>query len=171
VTLTMTAPDGSTPVSQAADQQPGTYPISFPPGGAVPTEGTWKVAVAATDDLGRQTQMQRTFTVDDTLGFLTTSVPRLFLPPGGRDLTISWKQTRATRAVVTIETQAGTVVRTLARRRYDAGDQSVTWNGLDRSRKRVKGGVYRAHVIATGDLGTSELVRTFTVRQIAAPKS
>jgi hypothetical protein len=172
VTLTLSAPDGSTPVTQAVDQQPGTYPVPFPPGGGTaPAEGTWKLDVAATDDLGRQTRMLRTFTVDDTLGFLSTSVPRLFLPPGGRDLAISWKQTRATRAVVTIETKAGTVVRTLARRRYDAGDQSVTWNGLDRSRKRVKGGVYRAHVTATSDLGTSELVRTFTVRQIAAPKS
>ena len=35
--------------------------------------------------------MTQSFTVDDTLGFLQTSVPRLFLPPGGRDLTISWK--------------------------------------------------------------------------------
>jgi len=171
VTLTLTAPDSSTPVSQAADQQPGTYPIPFPPSGAAPAEGTWKLAVAATDDLGQQTQMARTFTVDDTLGFLSTSVPRLFLPPGGRDLTISWKQTRATQAVVTIETKAGTVVRTLAKRRYDAGDQSATWNGLDRTKKRVKGGVYRAHVVAKSDLGTSELIGTFTVRQIAAPKS
>ena len=172
VTLTLTAPDGSTPVTQTVDQQPGAYPVPFPPGADTSSaEGTWKLAVSATDDLGQQTQMERSFTVDNTLGFLTTSVPRLFLPPGGRDMTISWKQIRATRAVVTLETKAGTVVRTLARRRYDAGDQSVTWNGLDRKRKRVKGGVYRAHVLVKSDLGTSELVRTFTVRQIAAPKT
>jgi hypothetical protein len=170
VTATLTAPDGSTPVTQTVDQQsPGTYPIPFPPTGVAAAEGTWKVAVSATDDLGRQTQMERTFTVDDTLGFLSTSVPRLFLPPGGRDMTISWKQTRAARATVTIESKTGSVVRTLATRRYDAGDQTATWNGLDRSRKRVRGGVYRAHVVARSDVGTSELVRTFTVRQIAAP--
>ena len=70
---------------------------------------------------------------------------------------------------VTVETKSGEVVRTLALRRYDAGDQSVVWNGLDRSKKRVKGGVYRAHVVAKSALGTVELVRTFTVRQIAGP--
>ena len=113
--------------------------------------------------------MAQSFTVDNTLGFLQTSVPRLFLPPGGRDLTISWKQTRLARVVVTVETKAGDVVRTLAVRKYDAGDRSVVWNGLDRSKKRVKGGVYRAHVVAKSELGTVQLLRTFTVRQIAGP--
>jgi len=170
VTLTLTAPDGSTPVSQTLDQQPGTYPVAFPPTtGTSPTEGAWKLAVAATDELGQQTGMTQTFTVDDTLGFLQTSVPRLFLPPGGRDLAISWKLTRQARIGVTVETKAGEVVRTLARRGYDAGAQSVVWNGLDRTKKRVKGGVYRAHVVAKSAIGTVELVRTFTVRQIAGP--
>ena len=91
--------------------------------------------------------MTRSFTVDNTLGFLQTSVPRLFLPPGGRDLTIAWKLTRPASVVVTVETKAGEVVRTLALRRYEAADQSVVWNGLDRQKKRVKGGVYRAHVV------------------------
>ena len=171
VTVTLTAPDGSTPVSQTLDQQPGTYPVPFPPtAGTSPAEGVWKLAVAATDELGEQTGMMQRFTVDDTLGFLQTSLPRLFLPPGGHDLTISWKLTRQARVVVTVETKAGEVVRTLARRRYDTGAQSVVWNGLDRAKKRVKGGVYRAHVVATTALGTVELVRTFAVRQIAGQR-
>ena len=170
VTVTLTAPDGSTPVGQTLDQQPGTYPVAFPPTADVSlAEGTWKLAVAATDDLGQPTAMTRSFTVDNTLGFLETSVPRLFLPPGGRDLTISWKLTRQARVVVTVETKSGEVVRTLALRRYDAGDQSVVWNGLDRQQKRVKGGVYRAHVVEKSELGTVQLVRTFAVRQIAGP--
>ncbi len=170
VTVTLTAPDGSTPLSQTLDQQPGTYPVPFPPTtGTSPAEGVWKLAVAATDELGQQTGMTQTFIVDDTLGFLQTSVPRLFLPPGGRDLTISWKLTRQARVVVTVESKTGEVVRALARRRYDTGAQSVVWNGLDRAKKRVKGGVYLAHVVATSALGTVELTRTFTVRQIAGP--
>jgi flagellar hook assembly protein FlgD len=113
--------------------------------------------------------MTRSFTVDSTLGFLQTSVPRLFLPPGGRDLAVTWKLTRQARVVVTIETKTGEVVRTLALRKYAAGDNSVTWNGLDRRRKRVKGGVYQAHVVAKSPLGTISLTRRFTVRQIAGP--
>ncbi len=169
-TLTLTGPDGST-FTQNGTQDAGSYPVPFPPvsAGGNPAEGAWKLAVAATNVLGQQTSMAQTFTVDDTLGFLQTSVPRLFLPPGGRELTISWKLTRQARALVTVETKSGEVVRTLALRGYDAGDQSVVWNGLDRNKKRVKGGVYRAHVVAKSALGTVELLRTFTVRQIAGP--
>ena len=169
-TVTLGAPDGSTPVAQTLDQLPGTFPVAFPPiPGATLAEGTWKLTVTATDDIGQATTMTRTFTVDNTLGFLQTSVPRLFLPPGGRDLTISCNSTRTARTVATVETKSGEVVRTLALRRYDAGDQSVVWNGLDRQKKRVKGGVYRARVVAKSVLGTVQLVRTFTIRQIAGP--
>ena len=170
VTSTLTPPGGPSPVVQPADQQPGTYPVVFPPAaGAVAPEGAWKLTVAATDELGQQSSMTRSFTVDNTIGFLQTSVPRLFLPPGGRPLTISWKQTRQARDVVTVETSTGSVVRTLALRRYGAGDAAAVWNGLDRAGKRVKGGVYHAHVVAKSALGTTQLVRPFTVRQIAAP--
>jgi hypothetical protein len=170
VTVTLTAPDGTAAFTQTLDQQPGTYPVAFPPTtGVAPVEGPWKLEVAATDDLGQQTAMAQSFTVDNTLGFLQTSVPRLFLPPGGRDLTISWKQSRQARILVTVETKPGDVVRTLAARKYDAGDRSVVWNGLDRRKKRVKGGVYRVHIVAKSELGTVQLVRTFTVRQIAGP--
>jgi hypothetical protein len=169
-TVTLTPPDGSAPLTQTVDQPAaGTYPVGFPPSaGANPPEGIWKLGVAAVDDLGRQSSMTATFTVDNTLGFLQTSAPRLFLPPGGRDLTISWKQTRRARVVATVETKSGEVVRTLSARALEAGDQSVVWNGLDRKRKRVKGGVYLAHIVAKSEIGTVQLTRIFTVRQIAA---
>ena len=70
VSVTLTAPDGSTPVTQTLDQLPGTYPVPFPPAaGTAPLAGVWKLAVTATDDLGQQTSMTQAFTVDDTLGF------------------------------------------------------------------------------------------------------
>jgi flagellar hook assembly protein FlgD len=167
--VTLTAPDSSVAYTQTGDFGPGSYPIPFP--GATATgslaEGTWKLTAAATDDQGQRSTMTRSFTVDDTLGFLQTSPARLFLPPGGREMTFAWKQTRLARVVVTVETKNGSVVRTLAARRYDAGDETVAWNGLDRAGKRVKGGVYRAHLVAKSEIGTTQLARTFTVRQIA----
>ena len=170
VTATLAPPGGPPPVVQPVEQQPGTYPVAFPPSpGAAAPEGAWKLTVAATDELGQQSSMTRSFTVDNTLGFLQTSVPRLFLPPGGRELTISWKQTRQARVVVTVETSDGAIVRTPARRRFAAGSAAVVWNGLDRTGQRVRGGVYRAHVVAKSPLGTTQLMRTFSVRQIAAP--
>ena len=104
--------------------------------------------------------MTQAFTVDDTLGFLQTSRRGSFLPPGGRDLTISWKLAAPARVVVTIETKAGAVVRTLrarqVRRRRPVGRLGRPRPG----KKRVKGGVYRAHVVARSALGTVELART-----------
>jgi hypothetical protein len=168
VTSTLTTPSGSVPAGESVPQQPGTYTVPFPPtSGSTPAEGTWKLTVDATDEQGQHSTMTSSFTVDNTLGFLQATPGRLFLPPGGKDMTFSWKQTRPARVVVTVETKSGSLVKALAARRLDAGDASVTWNGLDRTGKRVKGGVYRAHVVAKSTIGTTELVGTFTVRQIA----
>ena len=113
--------------------------------------------------------MSQDFTVNNSLGFLTVSAPQLFLPPSGRDLTISWKMGALARVVATVETKDGAVVRTLAVGKFPVGTRSVVWNGLDRTAKRVKGGVYRAHLVARSGFGTVELMKTFTVRQIAGP--
>ena len=121
----------------------------------------------ATDDLGTQTSMTRTFTVDNSIGFLQTSERTLFLPPGGRDFTISWKMGAAARVVATVEAGDGTVVRTLAIGRYGVGDRTVVWNGLDKTGRRPKGGVYEAHLVSRSAVGTVELVKPFAIRQIA----
>jgi flagellar hook capping protein FlgD len=114
--------------------------------------------------------MARTFTVNATVGFLRTSKPRLFLPPGGRDLEITWRQTRTARVVVTVESAAGEVVRTLARRSYGAEAPVLGWNGLGRDGKRVRGGRYLVRVVARNALGTAELVAQLAVQRIAGPR-
>jgi flagellar hook assembly protein FlgD len=114
--------------------------------------------------------MSQVFTVNTTLGYLTTSPRRLYLPPLGREVAITWKQARPARVVVTIETTAGEVVRTLALRRYRPGQPSVVWNGLDRARRAVKGGPYVVRVVARNALGTVELTRRLRVQRIVGPK-
>jgi hypothetical protein len=142
--------------------------IPFPPAGPI-AEGRWSLAVTALDDLGRESAMAQRFTVNSTLGFPQVEPARLFLPPGGRDLVLQWRQARTAHVRVTIEDRAGAIVRTLALRRYQPGTQRVIWNGLDRSRKRVRGGVYLARVVARNTLGRVELVVRVPVRQIAGP--
>lgn len=61
-------------------------------------------------------------------------------------------------------------MRTLATRRYAPGPQGVTWNGLDRSKKAVKGGKYVLRVLAKNTLGTIELARDLRVQRIVGPK-
>ena len=60
-------------------------------------------------------------------------------------------------------------MRTLAKRRYGPGEQGVTWNGLDREKKAVKGGKYVVRVVARNSLGTIDLARELRVQRIVGP--
>jgi hypothetical protein len=193
VTVRLAAPDGSVAYESTAAKQPGSYGVAFPPAAGspspapappsvptpasrataaaspTPVQGRWTLTVSATDDIGQPSEMTQSFLVNTTVGFLSTSPAKLFLPPAGRDLRLTWKQTKTARVVLTVETAAGDVLRTLAKRTYPTGTQGVTWNGLDRTRKPVKGGRYVVRVVAKNALGTLDLVRTLRVQRIAAP--
>lgn len=189
LTVTLTGPDGDAAFTESTTKLPGSYAIPFPPVTSppvapaptststsgrttadAPAQGRWKLTVSATDDVGQTSEMSQSFVVNSTIGFLATEPRKLFLPPSGRDLRIVWKQTRDARVVVTVETPAGDVVRTLATRRYGAGSQGVTWNGLDRYRKVVKGGKYVVRVVARNPLGTIDLARDLRVQRIVGSK-
>jgi hypothetical protein len=179
-TVTLTAPDGVVAFTATRERQPGSFAVPFPPVAAPPVplgvaatppvNGRWKLQVAAVDDLGQPSEMTQAFTVNTTLGFLATAPRKLFLPPGGRDLGITWKQSRPARVVVTVETPAGEVVRTLARRVYPVGTPALAWNGLDRTKKAVKGGTYVVRVTAKNALGTIELSKPVRVQRIVGPR-
>ena len=197
VTVTLTGPDGAVAYTESSTKDPGKYAVPFPPPASTPpvpspapataptttststsgrtiadgpTQGRWKLTVSATDDVGQPSEMTQAFLVNSTIGFLVTEPKKLLLPPAGRDLRIIWQQTKYARVVVTVETPAGEVVRTLAKRRYGPGPQGVTWNGLDRSRKAVKGGKYIVRVVAKNPLGTIDLARGLRVERIVGPK-
>ncbi len=179
-TVTVTAPDGVVAFTETRERQPGSFAIPFPPvapppvalgvAATPPANGRWTLKVAAVDDLGQPSEMTQAFTVNTTLGFLATAPRKLFLPPGGRDLGITWKQSRPARVVVTVETPAGEVVRTLARRTYQVGAPALVWNGLDRTKKAVKGGAYVVRVTAKNALGTIELSKPVRVQRIVGPR-
>lgn len=180
-TVTLTAPDGTIAFAETRERPPGSFAIPFPPGvpppvalgsagDAPPVNGRWQLQVAAVDDVGQPSVMNESFTVNTTVGFLGTAPRKLFLPPGGRDVAIAWKQSRPARVVVTVETPAGEVVRTLARRTYPVGSPALVWNGLDRTKKAVKGGTYVVRVTAKNALGATELSRPLRVQRIVGPK-
>jgi hypothetical protein len=174
VTVALRAPDGSTPVSTTAQQEPGTYPVAFPgtsETGAAATgvvaAGSWTLEVKAVDDVGQSSAMTRTFVVDDTLGFLR--VPKLrAVPADGRDIPITFRLARAARVTVTVLDTAGRVVRSGlgAPAAREAGDQSVTWDGLAKNGKVVAGKL-TVRVVATSSLGRSELDAPIQVRRAA----
>jgi flagellar hook assembly protein FlgD len=104
--------------------------------------------VTATDDLGRTSTIDRTFTLDNTLGFLRVS---------RNARRISFRLARDATIRVTVETTYGDILRTVAAGARHAGTVSVRWNGRDGRRKRVRSGSYVMHVAATSVVGLSEL--------------
>jgi hypothetical protein len=173
VTVTLRAPDGSTPVSTTTQQAPGTYPVAFTGAseagtaavGAVVAAGAWTFEVKAVDDIGQSSAMTRSFVVDDTLGFLR--VPKLrAVPIDGRDIPITFELARAARVSVTVVDAAGRVVRSglAVPASRDAGDQSVVWNGLAANGKVVSGNL-TVRVVATSSLGRSQLDAPIQVRK------
>jgi hypothetical protein len=178
VTVTLRAPDGSTPLSAASEQPAGTYPVPFrtvaEAGAADATTpaaaGTWTFEVKAVDDLGQASSITRTFVVDDTLGFLRVPALRA-VPPGGREIPVTWKLSRSARVSITVVDEAGRVVRRglgqpAAR---EAGDQRATWDGLGENGKRLEGR-FVVQVVATSTLGRSELDAPIVIRKAAAPR-
>lgn len=176
VTATLHGPGGATTAFPPAERQPGSYPVQFPASAtasvasADATVGAWSLDVSATDDLGRESTISRTFVVDDTLGFVRAP-KRWAVPPGGRDMAISWKLARPARVGVAILDEAGRVVRggLAPSGTLEEGDHEVEWDGLAKNGKRVAGPL-TVRVVAISTVGRSELRTTVSVTKAAAPR-
>jgi Phosphodiester glycosidase/FlgD Ig-like domain len=170
VTVALRTPDGGTTAVPAVVQQPGSYPIPFPGAGSNAAAGTWTVDVSAVDDLGRASEISRSFVVDDTLGFLRAP-KRWAVPPGGRPLEISWKLARPARVAIAVLDATGRVVRNglAPRGTLDAGDHQVEWDGLAKNGNRIAGQV-TVRVVAVSSVGRSELSTTIAMRKVAPPR-
>ena len=151
VSAKVVAPDGSARELDAAQRAPGTYRVTWDgldATGAPAAEGKYHWTVTATDDLARTSTIDRTFTVDDTLGFVRA---------GRNARTISFRLSRDATIRVAIEDRFGEILRTVARGRRAAGAVTVRWNGRDGRRKRVRSGFYVVHVAATSAIGVSDV--------------
>jgi hypothetical protein len=151
VSARLVAPDGGSRELDAGQKAPGLYQLSWngtDAAGAPAPEGRYHWNVTATDDLGRTSTHDRTFTLDKTLGFLRVS-------PGARR--IAFTLTRDATIRVAIETSYGDILRTVAKGPRSAGPVSVAWNGRDARRKRVPLATSFLRVAATSQMGLSEL--------------
>jgi flagellar hook assembly protein FlgD len=136
----------------------------------VPSEGRWTFTVTSTDDEGLTSTTTRRFWVNSTLGFLRVKPRTLVVPRRGRVASITWTQARSAQVTVTVVAGDGAPVRTVARGRYPAGGASASWNGLSRSGKPVRGGIYRIRVSARNEVGAVSLERELRVRRSAVKK-
>jgi hypothetical protein len=159
VTAQLVGPSGTTITLDSGQRTPGRYTFMWNgtyANGAPTPEGRYHWIVNATDDLGRSSTIDRTFTLDDTLGFLRV---------GRNARVISFTLTRNAVVRVTIETTYGDTLRTVAAGPRAAGSVRVPWNGRDGRHKRVKSGTYVVRVAATSPVGLSQLSALVRIRR------
>ena len=151
VSAKLVAPDGTSRELDAGQRTPGAYRVSWDgtdASGAPAPEGKYHWSVSATDDLGRASTADRTFTLDQTLGFVRV---------GRNARTIAFTLARDAAVRVAVETRSGDILRTVARGPRAAGQVTVRWNGRDGRRKPVPPGAYVVHVAATSPIGISDV--------------
>jgi hypothetical protein len=171
VTASLVGPDGAAVFTETLQREPGVYPVPFQADGAA--EGRWRLEVAATDDLGRQSRATQLFTVNNTLGFPRLSRRNLVVRQGGKQSIVAGVTlTRPARLTATVETRTGVKVATIAVRRLPAGRYSTSWRGTTRGgRFLVYGGMYQVRFRATNELGAVDVVsKAFRVTRAAPLK-
>jgi hypothetical protein len=146
-------------------QEPGTYPAG-PPVGEL-ENGRYRLLVSAVDDEGVESQAERAFVVNRTLGHLQASPGVLRTTrKRGATLDVSFRLAKAARVAVTVEAAAGGLVDTLASgSRRPSGTVALTWDARTAAGKVVPPGSYVVRVTARNALGTVALTDTVTVRR------
>jgi hypothetical protein len=152
VDVRLVGPKGGTLWRDSGAKQPGTY--SLEPELAGRLEGEWHWVVRATDELGNQSEAKRTFSVNNTLGFLELSDRNV---PRGTGIEVSFRLDSAATLRAEIEGPSGKVVRTLLRGWHRKGEVALAWSGRTPGGRPVRVGAYRVSVHAVNRLGEVEL--------------
>jgi hypothetical protein len=174
VTARLIGPDGSDGYTSTDARLPGTYQVTWPSGSTSERRrvlaqlalGRWRWVANATDDLGRQSSMERAFWVNDTLGYLRVAPKAVRLRARGRNLVVARFRLAHPAAVVgTIATRTGVLVKRIGPVRLGQGNRSLRWNGRYRSGRLAYRGSYVFSVYAKNSYGPVTLAQTFGVRR------
>ena len=172
VTATLTGPDGAARTVDSGERRPGLYKFSFAGGRSsrgtqqAEPEGRYRWTITAVDSEGRRSTAERSFALNNTLGFITVRPSRVIVRKrrGGR-LLIGFTLTRPARISVTIASKTGQLLRVVRNASAPAGKVEVLWDGRYPNKKPVYAGTYVARVVATNSIGRAELARQFRVRR------
>jgi len=162
VAVQLAGPDGVIRAVETGVKAPGTYSLPWngrTADGVLEPEGRWRWHVEAADDLGRKSSIDRTFSLNMTLGFVRT--PRRLAT--GRPAAIAFTLARPARIRVTVETTAGEIYRTVAVGQRAAERVSVRWNGRDGRRKPLARGAYVIRVAASNQVGLTQVRLPITI--------
>ena len=168
VSASIVGPDRIPRQTQTGERQPGTYRLTWSgrtAGGVPEAEGRWRWVVNALDDQQQQSSVTRSFSLNNTLGYLRVRPSRLVVHKRTpANLQVGLRLAHPAVVTVRIETSSGRRVRTI-RRRLEAGQMSIRWNGRYANGIRAFTGPYVARVLASNELGRTELKRRFSVRR------
>jgi len=171
VTASVVAPDGTPSYTSTDARLPGSYRITWPSGPNAKRQaqaalGRWRWVVSATDDQQRASSMERTFWVNDTLGFLRISPRAVRLRPRGRNLVVArFKLAHPATVVGTVSTRTGVLVRKVGPVSLGAGGRALRWNGRYQNGRLAYRGGYVFSVYAKNSYGPVSLAQSFGVRR------
>jgi hypothetical protein len=168
VTATLVGPGGAGRTIDEGSRRPGLYKFDWTgkQSGAPEPEGRWRFQVNAVDNQGLQSTADRSFALNNTLGYLTVNPLRATVRRnrGGR-ITIGFQLTRPARVTITITSKTGQLLRVVRNRTAPAGKVVAVWDGRYPNKRVVFSGTYVARVTATNGVGRAELARSFRVRR------
>jgi len=168
VNATLTGPGGVTRSIDSGQRRPGIYRFNWTgrtDAGPEP-EGRWRFVVTTVDNEGTSSSADRTFRLNNTLGFLSVQPTRAFVTRRrGARIAIRFRLTRPAQVNVAITSKTGQVIRVVRNAQAPAGEVIAFWNARYPNGKVVFSGNYVARVTATNAAGQAELNRSFRVRR------
>ncbi len=157
VSAFVVGPDGISHPIDSGVRQPGVYHFTW---SSFDAQGTWNWNVHATDDLGRQSTADQSFSYNLTLAGL--KVPTIAARASG--VPISFTLSQPATVTVQIEKLSGAVVRTLPSLPEPAGPVQLTWDGTLDGQTKAYTGSYVMSVTAANSVGVMSLTAPFTLR-------
>jgi hypothetical protein len=170
VTASLVGPGGATALTDTGTREPGMYNFAWPSLTRRRTQddplGRWRWVVKATDTGGQESSVERSFWLNDTLGFIRVAPRSVKLrKKSRRAVTARFKLAYAARVTPSIWTTRGTLIRRLPTRNLAAGTRAISWNGRFSNGRLVYRGTYVFKVFAQNAYGPVDLNQRFVVRR------
>jgi flagellar hook assembly protein FlgD len=157
--------------TETVSRQPGTYTYQWPTSAKKRRAqdeplGRWRWVVSATDSDSQTSSVERSFWLNDTLGFMTVAPRSVRLRPKTRTAVVArFKLAAPARVTSSIWTPGGILIRRLPGRNLAAGTRSIAWNGRFQNGRLVYRGTYVFKVFAQNGFGPVDLSQNFVIRR------
>jgi hypothetical protein len=169
VTASLLGPGGATGFTETLSRQPGTYTYAWPSAAKRKAQeplGRWRWVISATDNTGQASSVERSFWLNDTLGFMTVAPRSVRLRAKTRTAVVAhFKLAVPARVTPSIWTRNGILISRLPSRNLAPGTRAIAWNGRFQNGRLVYRGSYVFKVFAQNAYGPVDLSQIFVIRR------